>query len=1226
VALRDANGNWVLGTHPEVQLDVYTVGVGGSASLFGTVTVTATNGLATYGDVGLSAAGTGYRLRARVLPGLQPAVVSGLFDVRGAPASIEVVSGDNQTGTAGAALADSQVVRVLDAAGKGIPRDTVVFDVTAGGGSLGGVSTKRVVTDTAGRAAVRLTLGPAGGANTVTAQSVSLTGQTATFSATGISLTLHLVFTVQPSTIVLGAAFDPAVRVELRDELENLYTGVQVNVALGLAGGSSSAALTGSTAVPTVGGVATFTGVGVSRSGTGFALTASAGGVTGAASSGFSVLSVPASIVKDGGDNQNGTVGAVLADSLAVRVRDAASEPVAGDSVVFKVASGSANFGGLDSAIAVTDTDGRALAELTLGTSPGAVTVTARSTHLAGQSVTFSASATVAGGELEFVVEPTDVQAGLTFSSAPQVRIRDGFGNTDTSAATIVTLAITSGTGAEGALLMGAVSVAAVHGVATFPGLSLDLVGANYTLTATATGLTSATSTTFAVTYGDAAQLRFSVVPTQATAGAPFAVDVQVLDAFGNPFTASSGPAVTVAISTGTGTAGAHLRGTLTQNSTGSGSASFADLSIDSAGTGYTLTATAPGLTVATSTVVSVVPAPAIRLAYAVQPSTVTAGVAMSPSVAVLVRDSLGNTVTNSNAAVALAFDANPSGATLSGTNLVAAVGGVATFADLRIARVGAGYTLAASASGLTSTTSATFDVTAAPASRLVFTVQPSNALPGAAISPAVQVAVQDSVENTLPVTTSVSLAITSGTGTAGASLGGTTTVDAVGGVATFSDVSIATEGSDYTLTATASDLASDVSGTFSILPAATSRLVFILAPSSATAGAAFPAAVQVAVQDGSGNTVPTATDAVTLAITGGSGTSGAALRGTATANAAGGVATFSGLSIDSAGAGYTLTATASGLSSATSGAFTVLPAPAVRLEWLVQPGSRTAGNVFSPAVQVALRDSLGNLATTTGTSVTMAITAGTGTAGAVLAGTTPVATVNGVATFADLSIAKAGTGYTLTAGASGLASIVSGTFSITAGAAATVTVSPAGASISSVGATQAFTATARDSLQNVVSGATFTWTSATPSVATVSASGLVTAAADGTSSICATAPGGAQGCATVTVAQQIADFLVEGAGGGPIGAQTAGTKFDIRVTARDANGNTVVSFSGGQDKVTLTSTGTMTKAPLTSGPFTNGVLAAQSVTITDTGSFTITATRTTGGTQSGTSNVFQVN
>ena len=106
-------------------------------------------------------------------------------------------------------------------------------------------------------------------------------------------------------------------------------------------------------------------------------------------------------------------------------------------------------------------------------------------------------------------------------------------------------------------------------------------------------------------------------------------------------------------------------------------------------------------------------------------------------------------------------------------------------------------------------------------------------------------------------------------------------------------------------------------------------KLAFTVQPTDATAGASI-ALVVVAIQDASGNVVTTATDAVTIAI--GTNPAGGAVAGAETASAVNGVASFSELIIHNAGSGYTLAASASGLSSATSSAFAVTPAAPAQL------------------------------------------------------------------------------------------------------------------------------------------------------------------------------------------------------------------------------------------------------------------------------------------------------
>jgi alpha-tubulin suppressor-like RCC1 family protein len=210
---------------------------------------------------------------------------------------------------------------------------------------------------------------------------------------------------------------------------------------------------------------------------------------------------------------------------------------------------------------------------------------------------------------------------------------------------------------------------------------------------------------------------------------------------------------------------------------------------------------------------------------------------------------------------------------------------------------------------------------------RLAFVVQPSNATAATSISPAVRVAVQDAYGNLAPgAADSISVALTAGSGAAGATLSGTLTTAASNGVATFTDLVVTRRGAGYTLTATAASLASAVSGAFAVDAGPASTLAFAVDPSDGTARVGLNPSVIVRVEDAYGNLVSTASDTVTVSVTAGSGTPGASLSGTLSAAALLGRATFDDLVIDSAGVGYTLTAGASGLVPATSGAFRVFP------------------------------------------------------------------------------------------------------------------------------------------------------------------------------------------------------------------------------------------------------------------------------------------------------------
>ncbi len=233
---------------------------------------------------------------------------------------------------------------------------------------------------------------------------------------------------------------------------------------------------------------------------------------------------------------------------------------------------------------------------------------------------------------------------------------------------------------------------------------------------------------------------------------------------------------------------------------------------------------------------------PAGRLVFVVQPSATAATAAIAPPIQVAVQDTAGQTVTTFTGIVTLAITDETGGdeSELSGTAAVAAVAGIATFADLSIDQVATGYTLTASADGFTDTASEAFDITAPPTAdsttaapvaaatttRLAFTVQPSAAAAGATITPAVQVTVQDSTGQTVTdFTGNITVDLTDGTGSDEAELSGTTTVAAVAGVATFSSLSIDVEAAGYSLTATAAGMTDVVSAAFDATAGATRTL-----------------------------------------------------------------------------------------------------------------------------------------------------------------------------------------------------------------------------------------------------------------------------------------------------------------------------------------------------------------------------------------------------------------
>ena len=154
-------------------------------------------------------------------------------------------------------------------------------------------------------------------------------------------------------------------------------------------------------------------------------------------------------------------------------------------------------------------------------------------------------------------------------------------------------------------------------------------------------------------------------------------------------------------------------------------------------------------------------------------------------------------------------------------------------------------------------------------------------------------------------------------------------------------------------------------------------------------------------------------------------------------------VATFSGLSINKTGTGYTLAAsdtTGGGAphpyTSATSSTFDITHGAADHLAFTTNPtGSYTADDTISVTVRV--QDVFDNTVTT-GAAATASISlALSGGNTSTLLGTNPKSAVAGSATFSDLHVRVVGTGYKLTASSTpSFTAADSSLFNITPGAA----------------------------------------------------------------------------------------------------------------------------------------------------------------------------------------------
>ncbi len=1064
VSVEDALGNVVATATNSITMAIGTNP--SSGTLGGTLAVAAVNGVASFSTLNINNTGVGYTLTASATGFITAA--STKFNVTAAAASKLAFTVQPSNVSAGSSITPAVTVSIEDALGNVVTSANSTITLSIGtnpsSGTLSGTTAVAAVNGVATFSTLKIN--NAGTGYTLAAADGAWNGTSAAFNVT-VGSASKLVFRVQPTSVTAGISISPSVAVSVEDSQGNVVTTATNSITTAIGTNPSGGTLGGTLAVAAVNGVATFQNLSINNAGTGYTLSATAGGLTGATSTAFNVTVGAASKLVFTVQPSSVSAGSSIAPAVAVSIEDALGNLVTSANSTITLSIGTnPSSGTLGGTLAAAAVNGVAtFSTLKINNAGTGYTLAAADGALAGTSAPFNVTVGSAS-KLVFTVQPTSVTAGSSISPALTVSVEDSQGNLVATATNSITMAI--GTNPSSGTLGGTLAVAAVNGVATFPSLSVNNAGTGYTLSASAATLTGTTSSAFSVTAGAAAKLAFTVQPSNVLPGNSItpAVSVSVEDALGNVVT-TAGNSITMAI--GANPSSGTLAGTLTVAAV-NGVATFPNLSINNAGVGYALTASATGFATVTSNAFSnaALGVPA-ELAFTIQPSNVTAGSAISPSVKVTVEDGAGNPVNTATNSITIAIGTNPSSGTLGGTMTVAAVNGVATFSTLNINNAGSGYTLTAGATGLTSATSSTFNVTAGAAKALVFSVQPATAAAGSAISPSITVKVNDSLGN-LVTTATNTITMAMGTNPSGGTLGGTLSVAAVNGVATFSTLSINKAGNGYTLTANAATLTGATSTAFNVTAGAANKLAFTVQPTNVTAGNPFSPSITVSVEDSLGNLVTTAANSITMAI--GTNPSSGTLGGTLTVAAVNGVASFSTLNINNTGTGYTLSASATSLTGATSTGFNVTSGAANKLAFTVQPTNVSAGSAITPAVTVSVEDSLGNVVTSANNSITVAI--GTNPSSGTLGGTLTVAAVNGVASFSTLKINNAGTGYTLTAGATGFTTATSATFNVTVGTANKLafTVQPTSVTAGS-NITPSVTVSVEDAAGNLVTTAT---------------------------------------------------------------------------------------------------------------------------------------------------------
>ncbi len=586
--------------------------------------------------------------------------------------------------------------------------------------------------------------------------------------------------------------------------------------------------------------------------------------------------------------------------------------------------------------------------------------------------------------------------AGAVLPTPLTARVADALGNP--VAGVTVTWAITAGGG----------SLSVTSGVTSATGqlstvLTLPTVAGGVTVQATSAGLTgSPLSFTATATVGAANQLTVTTPAAGATNGAAFTTQpvIAVRDVVGNLIVTDNSTVVTMVVSSG-GT----VVGTASATAV-NGVATFATVGIAGVTATYTLTFNATGLNAATQTGLALTAGAASQLVVTTAAAGAASGTAFTTQPIVAVRDAANNLVSTDN--TSLVTMTVSAGATDVGTATATAAAGVATFTNVGLSGLAATYTLTFSSGVLTSATP-TIALTAGAASQLVVTTAAAGAASGTAFATQPVVAVRDAANN---LVTTDNTSLVTMTVSAGATVVGTATATASGGVATFTNVGLSGLAATYTLTFSSGALTT-ATPTIVLTAGAATQLLVTTAAAGATNGVAFSTQPVVGIQDAAGNLVTTDNSSVvTMTVS-----AGAAVVGTATATATGGVATFTNVGLGGIAGTYTLTFSRAGLTSATP-TIVLTAGAATQLLVTTAAAGAASGVAFTTQPVVQVRDAAGNLVVTDNASVvTMAVSAG-----ATIVGTATATATGGVATFTNAGLSGALSTYTLTFSRAGLA------------------------------------------------------------------------------------------------------------------------------------------------------------------------------------------------------------
>jgi|GEM_PF-4375109 len=478
--------------------------------------------------------------------------------------------------------------------------------------------------------------------------------------------------------------------------------------------------------------------------------------------------------------------------TITVQVRDEYGNAVAEPDVTISLET---DLGDLVKTDGVTDSGGQFMTILT-STQAGTATVTgtADGSDFANSAQVSFASGDFDSGQTTVEADPVELEAGET--STITVQVRDEYGNAVTEPDVAISLENDLGELAE--------TDGVTDGDGQFMTTLTSTLAGTATVTGTADGTDFANSAevTFTASDFDASQTTINADPEQLAAGQTSTIIVQVRDEHGN---AVAEPDVAISLETDLGE--------LAETDGVTDASGQFETGLTSTATGTaTVTGSANGESFDDTAEVQFELGEGLNeLAFDQQPPDSAGGGEFSVTVQIV--DEFGNVDTDADDEVSIVLT-EADGATLSGDTTIEAVEGVAVFDGLSVDQAGF-YTLTASAAGLGEAESDSFEIFVGEPAALEFDRQPRDGVIDGPLMRPVTVHVVDQGGN-LVTSASHTIEMAIETGPEDAGISGDTEIDAVDGVAEFTNLIFDTLG-HYTITASNDELDNAISDVFEI-------------------------------------------------------------------------------------------------------------------------------------------------------------------------------------------------------------------------------------------------------------------------------------------------------------------------------------------------------------------------------------------------------------------------